>query len=125
MKKVLLSIAAAATLAAAAPTMAAPFGGFDHGYTSDYRGGGYGVVNVDQRVREISFRIDRGIRDGSLDWREARMLKGELSGVQRLQYRYMRGGLNGWERADLNARLDRLSFQVRDQRHDGDYRGRW
>ena len=35
---------------------------------------------------------------------------------------YRRGGLNNWERADLDRRFDRLSWQVRSERRDGDRR---
>ncbi|MBS0411733.1 MAG: hypothetical protein JSR86_17585 [Proteobacteria bacterium] len=115
MKKILLAIAAVGALGAALPAAAAPWdrGGY----------GNYGAAGVDERIREINFRIDRGVRDGSLNWREARGLRGELDGVRRLQYRYSRDGLNGWERADLNARLDRVSYRVRSERHDDDRRG--
>lgn len=112
MKKILLSFAAVASLAAAVPATAAPF---DHG-----RMGGYDN-NINQREREVSFRIERGQRDGSLNWREARRLKDQLALVERLEQRYRIGGLNGWERADLNARLDRISRQVRSERHDDEY----
>ncbi len=112
MKKVLLSIAAVATLAAAAPVMAAPF---DHGRFVGPDNG------INQRERDIAFRIDRGQRDGSLNWREARMLRDQLARVENLEQRYRYDGLNGWERADLNRRLDRLSFQVRGERRDGAY----
>ena len=135
MKKLLLAIAAVGTLGAALPAMADPYdhGGYDRGGRGDYsdyrdrvgyRGDyGYGGGReIGQRTREISFRIDRGVRDGSLDWREARGLRTRLDDIQRLGYRYGRDGLNGWERADLNARLDRLSYEVRAQRPDGDRR---
>ncbi len=128
MKKLLLAIAAVGTLAAALPAMADPYdrGGYDHGGYRDYRDRGDhgygGGREIGQRTREISFRIDRGVRDGSLDWREARGLRTRLDDIQRLGYRYGRDGLNGWERSDLNVRLDRLSYEVRAQRHDGDRR---
>jgi hypothetical protein len=122
MKTVLLSIAAAATLAAAAPAMSADWNhdGRDgrYGYGQDVR---YGGRDINDREREISMRIDRGVRDGSLNWREARSLRMELARVENLEQRYRYGGINGFERADLNARLDRLSLQVRGQRHDRDY----
>lgn len=112
MKKVLLSIAAVATLAAAVPAMAQPM---DYGRHRGYEN------NINQRERDIAFRIERGQRDGSLTWREARRLRIELARIENLEQRYRFGGLNGWERADLNARLDRLSYQVRGERHDRDY----
>ena len=122
MKKVLLSLAAMATFAAAAPAMAQPYGS-DYSRGPDYERGHNGYYgrdadDVSQRIRQISFRIERGQRDGSLNWREARMLRSQ---VQYLAQRYRYDGLNGWERADLNHRLERLSFQVRGERHDGDY----
>ena len=73
MKKLLLAIAAVGALGAALPAAAAPW---DRGGYWNY--GGYGAAGVDQRIREIDFRIDRGVRDGSLNWREARGLRGEL-----------------------------------------------
>jgi hypothetical protein len=114
MKKLLLSIAAVAAMAAAVPAMAQPF---DHGMGFD-RDRGAGEIN--QRIQDINFRIDRGARDGSLDRREVRMLRGQVYTVRNLEYRYARDGLDWRERADLSARLDRLSYQVRGQRHDGD-----
>jgi hypothetical protein len=114
MKKLLLAIAAVGTLAASAPAMAQPF----HG-----PGPGDGA-QIDQRIGELSGRIDRGSRDGSLNFREARRLRGQLAGIQRLEVRYGRDGINGRERADLNGRLDGLAAQIHDQRHDGDRGGR-
>ena len=114
MKKLLLSIAAVAAMAAAVPAMAQPF---DHGMGFDRdRGAG----EIDRRIQDINVRIDRGARDGSLDWREVRMLRGQVYSVRNLEYRYARDGLDWRERADLSARIDRLNYQVRGQRHDGD-----
>lgn len=112
MKKLLLAIAAVGTLAASAPAMAQPF-----------RGPGPGPgdgAQIDQRIGELSGRIDRGTRDGSLNYREARRLRGQLNNIQRLEVRFGRDGLNGRERADLNSRLDGLAAQIHDERHDGD-----
>jgi hypothetical protein len=116
MKKLLLAIAAVGTLGAALPAAAAPW---------DRPGaGGYG--EIDQRIRDIQVRIDRGAHDGSLTVRETRGLRAQLDDIQRLEVRYGRDGLNRFERSDLNGRLDRLSNQVRGQRHDDDRRGhRW
>ncbi|HEX7758560.1 MAG TPA: hypothetical protein VF459_03610 [Caulobacteraceae bacterium] len=135
MKKLLLAIAAVGALGAALPAMADPWdhdGGFGRGGYGDYGGrdgrytrDGYnyrGYGDIDQRTRDISIRIEQGRRDGSLDWRETRGLRDQLGDIRRLEYRYRWDGLNGWERADLNARLDRLSYQVHDERRDHDYR---
>ena len=111
MKKILLSIAAVSAIAAATvPAMAsAQSYGHDRGY-----GQGDRVARLDQR-------IDMGIRSGGLTRNEAWRLKGDLRETARLQARYSRGGLNGWERADLDRRFDRISAQVRYERNDRDH----
>ena len=107
MKKTLLSIAAVSAVAAAivpAVASAQPY----------YGGGGDRIAQLDQR-------IDMGVRNGGLDRHEAWRLKGDLRDVARLQARYSRDGLNGRERADLDRRFDRISAQIRYERHDRDY----
>lgn len=113
MKKILFAIAAVATLGAAASASAAPYG---------YGPGRGDGAAIDQRIADINLRIDRGARDGSLSVREARNLRREMDGVRRMEFRYGRDGLDGRERAELNGRLDRLSYQVRGERHDGERR---
>jgi len=113
MKKILLAIATVATLGAAAAASAAPYG---------YGPGRGDGAAIDQRIGEIGMRIDRGSRDGSLTFREARYLRGQLQGVRRMEFRYGRDGLDGRERDELNGRLDRISYQVRGERHDGERR---
>ena len=121
MKKILLSIAAVSAIAAAAvPAMAsAQAYGPDRGPDRYDRGHdrGYGQS---ERVARLDQRIDMGIRGGSLTRNEAWRLKGDLRETARLQARYSRNGLNGWERADLDRRFDRISAQIRYERHDRD-----
>ena len=119
MKKILLSIAAVSAIAAATvPAIAsAQAYGPDRGYGHDDRGYGQG-----DRVARLDQRIDMGIRSGGLTRSEAWRLKGDLRETARLQARYSRGGLNGWERADLDRRFDRISAQIRYERHDRDDR---
>lgn len=103
MKKIIIPIVAVSALAAAtvpAAAMAQP---------------------INQRQAMLEQRIDRGVRTGDLNRHEARRLQGELREVARLENRYRRGGLNGWERADLDRRLDRISAQIRYERNDRDY----
>ncbi|KRA62707.1 hypothetical protein ASD89_22670 [Caulobacter sp. Root656] len=122
MKKILLSIAAVSAIAAAVPAVASaqaygydrgPDRGYDRGYNQDIGG---------DRVARLDDRIDRGIRSGGLTRNEAWRLKGELRETARLESRYRRGGLNRWEREDLDRRYDRISAQIRYERHDRDYR---
>jgi len=120
MKKILLSIAAVSAIAAATvPAMASAqaYGpDRDRGYGHGDRGYGQG-----DRVARLDQRIDMGIRSGSLTRSEAWRLKGDLRETARLQARYSRGGLSGWERADLDRRFDRISAQIRYERRDRDY----
>ena len=108
MKKILLSVAAVASLAAAVPAMAQPYG----------PGRPEAAYNINQRQAQIARRIDRGQRDGSLSLREARRLRAELARIESLEHSYRHRGLSRWERADLDRRLDVLSRQVFGERHD-------
>jgi hypothetical protein len=129
MKKLttLTLIGAASALALGATAASAQSYGDRHdgyrqeSYRSDsYRGEGYrgGWVNIDQRLAQLDRRIDQGVRDGSLNRREAWRLRGEFNEIARLQARYRANGLSGWERADLDRRFDILSNEIRAERHD-------
>jgi len=104
MKKILLSITAVSALAAATVVPAvASAQSFDH------------------RQDRLERRIDQGLRNGSLSRGEAYRLNVQLRETARLEYRYRRDGLSGWERADLDRRFDRISAAIRYERHDRDY----
>ena len=75
-------------------------------------------VAIDEREADISRRIDNGVRDGSLTRDEAYRLRSRLNDIQRLEARYRRGGISGYERTDLINRLKALSQDVYNQRHD-------
>ena len=130
MKKILLSVAALASLAAAAPAMAQPYGDYDRDYNRGYDNGRYygyergdndrGAYNFNARERELAQRIERGRRNGTLSWAEARQLRYQLSQIQYLERRYRVNGLNGRERADLDRRLDRVAIQLRVDMRDRD-----
>jgi len=102
MKKILISIAAVSAIAAAVPAVAS-------------------AQPINQRQDQLERRIDIGLRNGSLTRSEAYRLRAELRETERLEHRYRRNGLTGWERADLDRRFDRISAQVRYERHDRDY----
>ncbi|MDR7114759.1 hypothetical protein [Caulobacter sp. BE254] len=107
MKRTLLALAALATVAAAPlAAQAAPW------------------QTINQRQANLEHRIDQGVRNGSLTRGEALRLRGEFRSLSRLEASYRRSnGLSMRERADLDARFDRLSRQVRIERHDRqDYR---
>ena len=109
MQRITACIAAATALTVAAPALAQGY--YDGGWTS-----------IDRRQAQIDRRIDIGVRNGSLTRNEAMRLRGELGDLARLEANYRRNGLNNWERADLDRRFDRLSYQVMAERRDNDRR---
>lgn len=108
MKKFLIPLLAASALAGAAmPAAAAPW------------------MNINQRQAQLDHRIDMGVRDGSLTRSEAVRLRAEFRNIASLEARYRHtGGLQAWERRDLDRRFDILSARIRVERHDRDGRGR-
>ena len=103
MKKILIPIVAVSALAAATvPAVAS-------------------AQSVNDRQAMLERRIDIGVRNGSLTRNEAYRLRAQLRDTERLERQYRRGGLSGWERADLDRRFDRISAQIRVERHDRDY----
>src|SRR6478672_3304631 len=124
MKKFLIPAIALAAASVAVPAMAQNY----QGQYRDNRGGRYerdnrgGWQSIAQRKYQLDRRIDVGLRNGSLSRREATRLKTELNQLVRLEYSYQRGGLSARERAELDRSYDRLSMQVRAERHDRDDR---
>ena len=117
MKKMILLSLAAATLTAGCTT----YGSGqryedqrDRGYNgSDFwRGAPSGTW---ERINFLQRRIDRGVRDGSLDRREARRANAELRNIRQdaQQMRRYRGGYGSGQEAALRARLDDLSRNLR------------
>ena len=106
MKRTLLALAALATVAAAPlAAQAAPW------------------QSINQRQAVLDHRIDQGVRNGSLTRSEALRLRGEFRQISRLEASYRRSnGLSMRERADLDARFDRLNRQIQIERHDRDDR---
>jgi hypothetical protein len=66
----------------------------------------------------LNFRINAGLRDGSLSQREAFRLRMEFNNIARLEARYRANGLNGFERVDLQRRFDHLSNRITAERRD-------
>jgi hypothetical protein len=119
MKKLLVpALVLAAASAAALPATAQAYGPRAHVQANGY----WQPINA--RQANLDRRIDVGVRNGQLSRREAVRLRGEFNSLLRLEARYRRGGLTGWERADLDRRFDRLSAQIRHERRDRNNR-RW
>ena len=81
-----------------------------------------GWMPINQRQRMLDNRIDRGIRDGRLDRREAYRLRAEFSEIASLEQRYRRHGLSYEERRDLDRRFDRLDARLTASLNDYDRR---
>ena len=98
----------------------------------DWRGPGVGPVplpnlpgwDINDRRRRLDNRIDRGVRSGCLSRREADRLRAEFRNIAQIERTYRRsgGGLNAWERQDLDRRFDRLGADIKRQCRDGDWR---
>lgn len=112
MKTMILTLAAAAALSAGVAT-AQPYGWG----RPDSR-----WMSIDERQAQLDFRIDQGIRNGQLTRREAFDLRNQLDRIARIEARYRWNGLSGWERADLDRRLDALTINIRMARRDDDRR---
>jgi Ni/Co efflux regulator RcnB len=110
MKRVVLSLIAAASLASVA--------------VPAFAQGPRDWVPLSQRQDNIERRIDQGMRSGELTRREARGLHEQFRSLLRLEDRYRRHGLRPRERADLERRYDALSARVRFEKHDDQFRRR-
>jgi hypothetical protein len=71
--------------------------------------------NLDQRQAQFNDRLNRAVRDRRISSREAINLRQEFDQIARLerQYRLSPPGITPQERADLNARFDRMQADYR------------
>lgn len=102
----LAPLALAAGVLLATPASAASFGNA-------------GQIRSD--IAQLDRQIDRGVRNGNLDRREAASLRGQVDNLQSLYRSYARGGFNRGEIATLSNRLDTVQDRLRHaatDRHD-------
>jgi hypothetical protein len=79
-------------------------------------------INARQTV--LDARIDQGVRSRALTANEAVSLRAQFRDIANLESRYRgTGGLQEWERKDLDARFDRLSASIRVQANDSQRAG--
>lgn len=119
-KKAIIPALALAAASVAMPAAAQSYRGPDRDHR--YERADYGWQSINQRQSNLDRRIDQGLRNGQLSRREASRLRAEFNSLVRLEASYRRGGLNNWERRDLDQRFDRLSAQIRYERRDRDGR---
>jgi hypothetical protein len=103
----------------------APRGGWDnHGHWAAASANGYGYNasyagrnaprDIDGRLAWLHEKVSQGVRDGSLNHREARRALNDLDRVQRDERNMRRHGrLNDRNQASLQARLDTISSEIR------------
>jgi hypothetical protein len=117
-KTLLIALAAASTLAVAAPAMAQPgyYGGnqrYEDRYDSNRR------MDSSDRLQR---RLDQAIRHRRLSPQEARMLTSQVRDIERLERRYWADGrFDRRERADIERRVQWVEQRLRIESHDRDY----
>lgn len=121
MKRIALSILAAATVVAAIPAAASAQPNVRH-YDNGPGRHHQQWQSINQRQAELDRRIDIGVRTNRLSRREAVALRAEFRDIAQLERNYRRNGLSVRERADLDRRFDRLSVKIRFEANDRDRR---
>ena len=125
MKKVLLSVVAAAAAATALPALAQPYGnawghpsnrGYDQGYGQHY-------TPMSHRVDRLHERIERGLYTGQITRGEARRLRARLYQLVQMERAFLQDGrLSQWERVELDRRFHQVRAEIRFERRDDDRR---
>ena len=96
MRRTVLTLLAATSIAAAAPAIASA----------------QSWMSTSQRQYQMDQQIDAGVRSGQLTRDEAAQLRAEFRDVVGLENRYLSGGLTYNERADLQRRYDALENRI-------------
>jgi len=79
----------------------------------DYRGAYGADTSFDVRIDNLRARLNAGLRNGTIDRREAWTLRRELRTLEALEARYSLNGFTSWERDDLNNRLRMVRRDIR------------
>ena len=125
MRKVLISLAAAAATMSVAAPASAQWGNMTPGYGAPAYGYGYNAsfsVNRYQReLQQIRVQADRLARSGRLTRAEARDLFRDIHNAERSIYRVGYNGVSPWEARSLEQRMQRIRYEMRRY---ADYDGR-
>ncbi|HEY0012088.1 MAG TPA: hypothetical protein VGB79_04460 [Allosphingosinicella sp.] len=97
MKKIILSIAAAAALSAGAAAPAA----------AQNRGSG-----LDNRIEALQQQIQHGVQRGTISRNEAQPLRDQLRDLTRLERQYSRGGFTRAEQRSLQTGIQNLRQRI-------------
>lgn len=118
-RKALLPVLAASAVMVSTPALAQNVGvtlSFGSpGYSQPYGYGparGYNPRDLQYRAHMLSQRIERLSWERSISRNQARSLALEMNQYRQLEYRYARHGLTPRQYHELNARLDRIQYQL-------------
>jgi hypothetical protein len=94
-----------------------------HGQRHDKRAHGCFECRVERRLDRQARRIQKGVRSGDLTHWEAKRLRRQHRGIERLERRFTNDGrLSREERKRLERALDRSSDRIAHARHNDLYR---
>jgi hypothetical protein len=120
-RKALLPVLAASAVMVSTPALAQNFGvtlsfgspGYSqpHGYGYG-QARGYSPRNLQYRAHMLSQHIERLSWDRSISRHQARSLAVQMNQYRQLEYRYARNGLTPRQYQELDARLDRIQYQL-------------
>jgi hypothetical protein len=115
MNKLLLSLAAVATVATAMPAAAQTWTygrvAYEHNIPGLNR-------SINQREAVLIARIDQARARRQITRNEAQRLRTELARIEAVEHQYRRRGLTRAEYVSLNTRLDRVQVQLDRAIHD-------
>ena len=97
--------------------------GYGNRYGNDrYAQNGYQWDNLGQRRARFEQRLNRAVQDRRLTTTQARNLRYEFNRIARLDQQYRRDGvMTSAERADIDARMDRLQTTLRAEINSNQY----
>ena len=125
MKKVILAMTAVAAASIAAPVSAQYFPAGNQSHAPQARN--YAKQNANDnmawRIEQLQARFQEGLRNGSIDRREARPIRESIQRLTYLARQYGVNGLTGRERATLQQRIRTVRQQLR--RSDDGAQGRY
>jgi len=117
MRTFLISAALISSVAFAAAPASAQWAPQRAEYTQQRYGQGNGDIRRD--IDQLASRIQRAEQRGAITRREAANLRESLNVLQDRYRQYSRGGLNRYEYARLQERMDDLVRNLREERQDG------
>ena len=108
MRKIVMSVIAAAAIVNAAPALAQQWGAQPWGGERPYADSRLFTPHVDG----LEWRINHAAEEGRISWGEQRRLMDEFKQVQPIAWRVQTGQASGWETERLARAVDRIERAV-------------